>query len=125
TILPTQLVPKLEIDTEIPLSVINFKTYNIMRQMAPFGPLNMAPIFGTKNVIMHDLPRIMKDQHIKGFLHDNNSTKLFEFVGFGLAEKFKNISVGQSFDIAYHLEENNYMGNKTLFLNLKDIKFDT
>ncbi|WP_424962490.1 single-stranded-DNA-specific exonuclease RecJ [Ekhidna sp.] len=123
-ILPEQLIPKVGIDTEIPLSFINFKTYNIMNQMAPFGPQNMSPLFGTKNVIVDTTPKVIKDKHIKGFLHAENSTKLFEFIGFGMADKLEQIKTGAPFHIAYHLEENNYMGNKSLILNLKDVRFD-
>lgn len=123
-ILPDQLIPKIEIDAEIPLSAITFKTFNVMNQMAPFGPQNMAPTFGTKNVIVDTTPKVMKEKHIKGFLHAENSTKLFEFIGFGMAEKMEQLVVGSPFHIAYHLEENNYMGNKSLILNLRDIRFD-
>ncbi|WP_420317414.1 single-stranded-DNA-specific exonuclease RecJ [Ekhidna sp.] len=123
-ILPEQLIPKVEIDTEIPLSAINFKTYNIMNQMGPFGPQNMAPVFGTKNVYVDTTPKVIKDKHIKGFVHAENSTKLFEFIGFNMADKIANLKIGEPFHIAYHLEENNYLGNKSLILNLKDVKFD-
>ncbi|WP_436514319.1 single-stranded-DNA-specific exonuclease RecJ [Ekhidna sp. To15] len=123
-ILPEQLIPKVEIDTEIPLEAINFKTYNVMNQMAPFGPQNMSPVFGTKNVIVDTIPKVIKDKHIKGYVHAENSTKLFEFIGFGMADKVDQIKVGDPFHIAYHLEENNYLGNKSLILNLKDVKID-
>lgn len=123
-ILPDQLIPKVEIDVEIPLSAITFKTYNIMNQMAPFGPQNMAPVFGTENVIVDVMPKVIKDKHLKGFIHSRNSSKLYEFIGFGLADKLEHIKVGEPFHIAYHLEENNYLGNKSLILNLKDIRID-
>ncbi len=123
-ILPDQLIPKVEIDVEIPLSAITFKTYNVMNQMAPFGPQNMAPVFGTKNVIVDDMPKVIKDKHLKGFIHSHDNNKLYEFIGFGLADKIEHINVGEPFHIAYHLEENNYLGNKSLILNLKDIRID-
>ncbi len=124
SILPDQLIPKVLIDTEIPLSYINFKTFNVMNQMAPFGPQNLSPVFATNGVIMDSQPTILKEKHIKGFLHEKGESKYCEFIGFGLSEKFNEIKIGQPFDIAYHLEENNYMGNRTLVLNLKDIRFD-
>ena len=124
-ILPDQLIPKVEIDTEIPLSSINFKTFNIMNQMAPFGPKNMSPVFGTKNVFVDSMPKVIKDKHLKGFVHAENSNKRYEFIGFGLAGKIDLIKVGDPFHIAYHLEENNYLGNKSLILNLKDVKIDS
>lgn len=121
---PDQLIPKIEIDIDIPLSALTFKTFNVMSQMAPFGPQNMAPVFGTKNVIVDTTPKVIKEKHIKGFLHAENSTRLFEFIGFGMADKLEQLQTGTPFHIAYHLEENNYMGNKSLILNLRDIRFD-
>ena len=73
---------------------------------------------------MDTTPKVIKDKHIKGFLHAENSTKLFEFIGFGMADKLEQIKSGVPFHIAYHLEENNYMGNKSLILNLKYVRFD-
>ncbi|WP_370088057.1 single-stranded-DNA-specific exonuclease RecJ [Ekhidna sp.] len=121
---PDQLIPKIEIDLDIPLSALTFKTFNVMSQMAPFGPQNMAPVFGTKNVIVDTTPKVIKEKHVKGFLHAENSTRLFEFIGFGMADKLEQLQIGTPFHIAYHLEENNYMGNKSLILNLRDIRFD-
>ncbi|GAB4245578.1 MAG: single-stranded-DNA-specific exonuclease RecJ [Ekhidna sp.] len=122
---PEQLVPKVEIDLEVPLSFINFKSYNVLRQMAPFGPQNLSPVFSTKNVVMDTVPRTMKDIHAKGFVRSVDGSRLFEFIGFGLADKICSINTGQPFEIAYHLEENNYMGNRTLVLNLKDVRIDS
>lgn len=123
-ILPDQLIPKVMIDTEISLSHISFKTFNIMNQMAPFGPQNIAPVFATKGVVVDEMPTVLKDAHIKGFVREPSDTRHHEFIGFGLVDKFDLIKVREPFDIAYHLEENNYLGNRTLVLNLKDIRLD-
>ena len=115
---------KVIIDIEIPLEAVNFKTYNVMNQMAPFGPQNMSPVFGTKNVMIDSPPKLIKDQHLKGFLRAQDGKQKFEFIGFGMADKAELLEVDKPFDIAYHLEENNYLGNRTLVLNLMDIKID-
>ena len=124
SILPDQLIPKVEIDTEVPLNFISFKSLSVINQMAPFGPQNLAPLFGTKNVVVDSVPKTLKDKHIKGFLRDAGSKKKYEFIGFGMADHLSNIRVGEPFQIAYHLEENNYRGNRTIQLILKDIRFD-
>ena len=124
TILPDQLIPKVEIDTELPLEFVEFKMISILSQMEPFGPQNLSPVFGTKNVTVKSKPQVIKDEHIKGFLHEKGSKKMFEFIGFGLAEKADKLEPGVPFHIAYHVEENNFMQQKSLILNLKDIQFD-
>lgn len=123
-ILPDQLIPKVVIDTEMLLSDITFKTLSIMDQMAPFGPQNLSPVFGTKNVTVSALPNVLKDKHLKGTVVEMGKKKQYEFIGFGLGHKIDQIKLGEPFEIAYHLEENNYRGNKSLILNLKDIRFD-
>jgi single-stranded-DNA-specific exonuclease len=123
-ILPDQLIPKVVIDTNIPLSELTFKTLSIMDQMEPFGPHNLSPVFGTKNVTVTILPNVLKDKHLKGTIVELGHKKQYEFIGFGLADKLDNIKIGEPFEIAYHLEENNFRGNKSLILNLKDIRFD-
>ena len=125
SIAPDQLIPKIEIDTEIPLKYINFKTYGIISQMAPFGPQNQAPLFSTKGILVKSNPVIIKEKHLKGFLHEQHDKKTYEFIGFDLAEKMAITESGKPLSIVYHLEVNNYLGNRTLILNLKDIRFDT
>lgn len=122
-ITPDQTIPKVEIDVEIPLSAISFKMHNVLSQMAPFGPQNMAPVFGTKNVFI-DSFKLLKDRHIKGFLRHGGNARKVAFIGFGLADKVLAIQKDGPFQIAYHIEENNYLGNRTLIVNLKDVKFD-
>lgn len=124
TIQPDQLIAKLEIDTAISLSNVHFKTLNIIDQMGPFGPKNQDPLFGTKNVWFVAMPKILKEKHVKGFVRSSDCERPVECIGFGLAEKVKNIKVGHPFHIAFHIDENNYMGNKSIILNLKDIQFD-
>jgi len=124
-ILPEQLIPTVKIDSEIELADVNFKTINILAQMEPFGPQNLSPIFGTKNVTVKSKPQVMKEAHIKGFLHQIGDDRMFEFVGFGLAKKAVEIKVGKSFQIVYHIEENNFRQQKSLILNIQDIKFDS
>ncbi len=123
-ILPEQLIPTVKIDSEIPLQEVNFKTNNILAQMEPFGPQNLAPVFGTKNVTVKSKPKVMKDAHIKGFLHEANSDKMYEYIGFGLAEKAEKMEPGEPFQIAFHIEENNFRQHKSIILNIQDIKFD-
>ncbi|MEP5613201.1 MAG: single-stranded-DNA-specific exonuclease RecJ [Cyclobacteriaceae bacterium] len=124
-ILPEQLIPMVKIDSNISLKDVNFKTISILSQMEPFGPQNLAPIFGTKNVTVKAKPQVMKEAHIKGFLHEIGNDQMFEFIGFGLASKAEEMIPGKVFQIAFHIEENNFRQQKSLILNIQDIKFDS
>ena len=119
-----QLVPLIEIDSEIDLKDVNFKFYNLLEQMAPFGPGNMQPIFVTHQLHVSGRPRILKNQHLKFYVYQNNEDEAMEAIGFGQAKYYDLIASGMRFSMAYYIEENNYLGNKTLQLRVKDIRFD-
>ena len=118
------LVPKLEIDLEVPLSFATFKSLSIIQQMGPFGPQNMQPVFLTKGVVIKEDPYIIKDQHVKMQVSQEGDQRMYDCIGFGLADKAENLKPGVPFSIAYNIEENNYMGNRTLQLRLKDLKIN-
>lgn len=122
TILPEQLLPKLEIDLEVDFDFINFKTYHIIRQMAPFGPKNPKPVFLTKNVVCRSEPNLLKEQHLKVFLCQKDGRTSIDAIGFGLGEKLPLLQSGKPLHVVYQIEENEYRGNKSLQLNIKDIK---
>lgn len=119
-----QLIPLIDIDCEIDLKDINYKFYNILEQMAPFGPGNMQPVFVTHQLHVSGRPRILKKQHLKFFVKQNEEDEAMEALGFGQAEYYDLIASGMRFSMAYYIEENNYMGNKNLQLRVKDIRFD-
>ncbi len=119
-----QLVPLIEIDSEIDLKDINFKFYNVLEQMAPFGPGNMQPVFVTQQLHVSGRPRILKNQHLKFYVKQNEDDVAMEAIGFGQADYYEMIASGMRFSMAYYIEENNYLNNKTLQLRVKDIRFD-
>ncbi len=118
------LIPKIGIDLEVNFDFINFKTLKIISQMAPFGPQNLQPIFMSRSVRVKGTPKVIKDQHLKLMLVQDGYPKTFESVGFGMAEKLELIEKAETIQVAYHIDLNEYMGNKTIQLIIKDIKED-
>ncbi|MCE6990639.1 single-stranded-DNA-specific exonuclease RecJ [Dyadobacter sp. CY323] len=118
---PDQLIPMVNIDMLLELESITPRFYNILRQMGPFGPGNMTPMFESRNVTLAGRPSMMKEKHIKFDVKQNGSA-VFTAVGFGMAHFYPDIANGRSFSICYCIEENNFRDKKTLQLSLKDIK---
>ncbi len=123
-ITPDQLIPRIIIDHVITLDIINYKFLEILKQMAPFGPYNLEPIFVSENLYVSIRPRILKEEHLKFFVKQENSDVTHEAIGFGLAKYFELIDSGMRFKMAYTIEENDYLGQRSLQLYIKDIKFD-
>jgi single-stranded-DNA-specific exonuclease len=122
-LLPDQMIPVIRIDMELELGLITPKFYNILRQVGPFGPGNMTPVFVSHNVALAGKPVIMKEKHIK-FDVKQNGSQVFTAVGFGMSQFYPDLVNGKPFSICYQLEENNFRDKKTLQLSLRDLKFD-
>lgn len=115
------LKPTQKIDIIISFQEINWRMYNIINQMAPFGPGNMSPVFATENIIITNY-KILKDQHLKLNVTQLGTNCKFEAMGFNMAHLSELISKKGTFKISYKIEENNYFRNKRLVLSIKDLK---
>lgn len=114
------LIPELAIDTQISFADITGKFYDIICQMEPFGPGNMRPHFLAKNVWDTGFSKIVKEQHIKFSLRQQN--KVLDGIGFNLAHKFNFLQGQQPLDIVFTIDENEWNGNKNLQLKVLDIR---
>ncbi|WP_035669465.1 single-stranded-DNA-specific exonuclease RecJ [Flavobacterium sp. 83] len=123
TIHPDMLTPEISVDAEINFADITPKLTRILKQFEPFGPQNMTPVFLTKNVkdTGYGKPMGQEDEHLKLFVKQNNSDGIAA-IGFGLGKKLETTKNGQPFEIVYSIDENEWKGNISLQLRLRDIK---
>lgn len=123
TIHPDLLLPEISIDAEINLVDINEKFIRLLNQFEPFGPQNMTPIFMTKNLkdTGYAKPLGKDNEHLKLFVKQNNSEG-FSAIGFNLGDKLELIKNQKLFEMVYHLDENEYNGNVSVQLRIKDLR---
>jgi single-stranded-DNA-specific exonuclease len=120
TIQPHQLIPKIQIDSELNLSDITPPLYNIIRQMEPFGPRNSRPVFITRNVSDTGFSKIVKEEHIRFSL--KNQETILSGIGFKMAEKFPLLKNKRPLDIVFTIDENEWNGQKQLQLKVIDFR---
>ena len=120
---PDLLIPEISIDAEIDFADISPKLIRILSQFEPFGPQNMSPIFLTKNVkdTGYAKPLGKDNEHLKLFVKQNGSEGMGA-IGFGMGDKLELTKNQNSFDIAYHIDENEFNGTVTVQLRLKDLR---
>jgi len=87
-----------------------------------FAPL--LAVFVTENLFVSSRPRILKEEHLKFYVHQEGFDQVHEVIGFGLAQYYDLINSDMRFKMAYTIDENNYLGQTTIQLHAKDIKFD-
>jgi single-stranded-DNA-specific exonuclease len=117
------LTPEIEIDAVLKLNDINTKFYKVLKQFAPFGPGNMSPVFQTDSVVDDGNARIVGKNHLKlSITHPEISSYPIPAIAFQQGLHYDEIKNGKRFNICYHIEENEWNGNTTLQLNIKDLK---
>lgn len=123
TIHPDLLTPEISIDLEINFDDINPKLLRILKQFEPFGPENMTPIFLTKNVFDSGYPKQLgsDNEHLRLFVKQEQSEG-FGTIGFGLGKKIEIARDRKPFDLVYSIEENEWNGNTTIQLQMRDLK---
>ena len=126
TIPESCLVPEILIDAPIELSNITPKFYRILKQMAPFGPGNMSPIFMASGLRDNGFGKKVGQEglHLKLSIIAGADFKTYNAIGFNLGDKYNLISNGQAFKAVFTLEENHWNGVTSIQLSLKDIEAD-
>ncbi len=121
---PEQRTRELHIDAEIFLSEISMKFYRIIQQMAPFGPGNMHPVFAASGLRDNGLSRRVgtDSSHLKLHIIEGANPKTYPGIGFGLGDLFPLLQA--PFRAAFTLDINEWQGNKSLQLKVKDLQKD-
>lgn len=117
------LIPEIIIDAEISFTAINQPFFSILTQMEPFGPENMRPVFIARKVQDTGFSKIVKEQHIRFVLKQNNIT--LTGIGFNMADKFHFLQSQQPLDIVFTIDENEWNGEKNLQLKMIDLRLAT
>ena len=117
------LTPEILIDKEIALKEITPKFYRILKQFSPFGPQNMSPIFMSTQLQDTGWAKCVgaEKDHLKLKVIQRKSEAIAG-IGFNLGEKLCDVQNKKLFDAVYSVDENEWNGNVTLQLRLRDIK---
>lgn len=116
--------PVITIDTEIALDAITPKFMSILKQMAPFGPESLNPVFEANNLLIAHSLSSFKERHVRFFVKQENGSTVLPVVGFDMVKYYDQLSSGNTFRMAFTIEENTYNGNTTLQLRVKDLAFN-
>lgn len=115
------LIPELEIDTELSFDDISYELIEELKVLEPHGMKNKKPIFCSYNTEILDLRAIGSDQqHLKLALKHDDHTH--EVIGFRFGDWVDRVKIGEAVDVAYEVDLNTWNGNTSIQLRLIDIK---
>ncbi len=103
---------------ELDFALINHELMELMKQYEPYGEGNPRPKFLTRNVTIHSVNFMGKEQnHLRFVLEHQGQT--MTAVKFKSTERFEE---GTRVNVTYTINENNYKGNISLQLLIDNIE---
>ncbi len=113
-------VPFIDIDMEIPLSLVNLDFYAKISQLLPYGVGNPEPIFCSKNLTVYDFNYVGKEaKHLSLKLMFNGT--VYKAIFFNAPQGNAPLALNQKISVAYTISKNVYKDKTSIDLILKDI----
>ena len=105
----------MEVDLKIPLSLSTKPLANALNKLAPFGMGNAKPTFTSEASVVHAKILGKQRNHLKLQVKDVSGQSLpLDMIAFGQAEIFKQLSKNQKITLVYHLDLNEWNGQKNV-----------
>ncbi|RKY76598.1 single-stranded-DNA-specific exonuclease RecJ [candidate division KSB1 bacterium] len=119
------LIPKICFDGVLKLNEIDAKFIRLLKLFAPHGPQNMRPVFLSTNLEVVGTPQIVGNNHLKFKVRQKGAQNriVIDAIGFNLGDLIYRISPGEAnLDMIYVIEENEFQGERSLQLRVKDLR---
>jgi single-stranded-DNA-specific exonuclease len=118
---PEDLVPEISVDLELSLHQADKTLLESMDRFRPYGPGNPKPVLMANDLSVVGYPKIVGNNHLK--MRVRKDGYQLESIGFGLADKLKEINTAMDkISMAFVLEENEWNNMRNLQARIKDIK---
>ncbi len=123
------MTPTLTIDAELTLEDVNWELYDILDKFKPFGQANPKPRYKASGVTVVNLETIGKDgKHLR--LNVKHQTpRVRKTIGWNLCGNgnggtnwSKELTTGDTIDIVFEVDVNEWNGNRELQLLIIDLK---
>lgn len=122
-ITPDMSNPTIDIDCSIPLQFISESLHSSIQELRPFGISAEEPLFSSEKIKVVELRTLgTENKHLKLKVTDQTASKPYEAIAFGFGSHSAQIRPGQTIDLAYHLDINEWNGKKSIQLKIRDIK---
>lgn len=108
--------PTLEIDCWVSVDDVDWPLLEGLKKMEPFGQDNREPVFAIKGARLAGTPRIVGDRHLKFAIKTRRGS--VDAIAFGFADQ----PLPEKLDVAFVMQENDFMGRRSIQLNVKDFR---
>ena len=114
-----EMIPTLEADLEISFDELSLELANALSILEPYGVGNPIPTFVIRGVTVNEITSISAGKHTKLSLGDGTASYTAMF--FSQSAEDTGLHVGDSADVLFTIDINEWMGKRSLQLIVKDI----
>lgn len=115
------MIPSIDIDCPLSERYVTLENAKMLLNLEPFGMGNEKPVFSISGVEVMNIAAVGVDnKHLRIRINKNN--KIINGIGFNMGNFISFVNQGDIIDIAFQMDINNYQGNESVQLILKDIK---
>ena len=114
------MVPTVEADLEVNFEDVNMALAESLRALEPYGVGNPIPTFAMYGVSVSDISPVSDGKHTRLTLSKDGRDLTAMF--FSVSPKSLDIFVGDSADLIFNLDVNDWMGRRSVQLIVKDIR---
>lgn len=111
------LNPVQHIDAIVHATELDWKFYDKLKRLRPFGQDNQEPVWAMKRMRVVGAPRVVGQKHLKLQLASEGST--FDAIAFNYP--LSSLPAGE-IDVAFVLQENKWNGSESLQIQVKDVR---
>ena len=114
------MIPTVEADMEIPFTSISLSLAEDLQVLEPYGVGNPMPTFFTKGVSVYEITSISEGKHTRFAFGEGRGSVSAMF--FSNSPDSLGIYNGDKVDVIYNLDINEWLGRRSVQLNIKDIR---
>ena len=117
------LTPVLDIDAEIPVSLVGPKLLETLDKLKPFGLGNKEPVFTSSGLRVESISYVGKGkEHVSLKLSEGGAGGTHKAIFFNGKDLVSELGVGDTVDVAYSVSRNEFNGRVYTDLVVKDLK---
>lgn len=118
------LIPRLQVDEEATVASVTRAVAREFERLAPHGPGNPEPVLVTAHARVAGEPKIMgrRGEHLSFLLAEGGAT--IRAVAFGMAELAEPLKRARTVSVAFTPQVQEWRGNESVEVHVKDVKFD-
>lgn len=115
-----EIVPIMNIDSELNLKDINIENVKSLKMLEPYGEANKMPLFLFKGLKIKSIRALSEGKHLKLALANENF--IINAIGFNLGELSEKYLLDDKIDIVGNLDINVFNGVESIQIIIKDIR---